>query len=176
MKTQNKRVYIAGALLGVLAILSAVATTMLLGKTNYLGTSSTFVRGAGFIEELCSPEIASSLTYYVNTKINIDWQFMLVIGIAVGSFISSLMNKTFKIEWIPPIWKERFGSSIAKRAVLSFIGGMIAMYGARLADGCPSGHGLSGMMQLSLSSFVALILFIAVGMLAAHFIYSGGKR
>ena len=45
------------------------------------------------------------------------------------------------------------------------------MIGARLADGCPSGHGLSGMMQLSASSFVALALFFAAGALTAALVY-----
>ena len=170
----KNKTYVVGALLGALAIASALATTYLLGKTNYLGTSTSFVRAAGFIEQFFSSEITSSLTYYVNQKIRVDWQFMLVIGIAIGSFISSVASRTFKIEFIPPIWRERFGNSISKRAVFAFIGGVIAMYGARLADGCPSGHGLSGLMQLSVSSFVALFLFMFAGVLTAHIVY--GKR
>jgi uncharacterized membrane protein YedE/YeeE len=175
MKLQNRKTYFWGGLLGLLAVASALATTFLLGKSSYLGTSTSFVRAAGFIEEFFSPASTSSLSYYLSTKLNVDWQFMLVIGIALGSFISAMMNRTFKIELIPPIWRERFGPSVVKRAAASFAGGMIAMYGARLADGCPSGHGLSGMMQLSLSSFVALFLFFALGTLMAHLVYRGGK-
>jgi len=172
MKT-NFKTYLWGFLLGLLAIASAVATTLLMGKSNYLGTSTSFVRAAGFIEKMLSPDAVSSHSYYVSTKIKVDWQFMLVIGIAIGAFISSVMNRTFKIEWIPPIWRECFGASVVKRGVVAFVGGMIAMYGARLADGCPSGHGLSGMMQLSLSSLVAFFLFFVLGALAARFVYGG---
>jgi len=163
-------------MLGLLAIASAVATTVLLGKSNYLGTSTSFVRAAGFIEEFFSPTSTSSVSYYVTQKIKVDWQFMLVVGIAVGAFLSSLANGTFKIEWVPPIWRERFGNSVVKRAFGAFIGGIFAMYGARLADGCPSGHGLSGVMQLSVSSLVALFLFVAVGALIAHAVYRGGAK
>ena len=84
-------------MLGLLAIASAVATTVLLGKSNYLGTSTSFVRAAGFIEEFFSPTSTSSVSYYVTQKIKVDWQFMLVVGIAVGAFLSSLANGTFKI-------------------------------------------------------------------------------
>jgi uncharacterized membrane protein YedE/YeeE len=63
---------------------------------------------------------------------------------------------------------------VGKRAAGAFVGGVIAMMGARMADGCPSGHGLSGMMQLSVSGFVALGLFFGVGVLVAHFVY--GRR
>ena len=47
----------------------------------------------------------------------------------------------------------------------------VAMVGARMADGCPSGHGLSGMMQMSVSAFVALAMFFGVGVLVAALVY-----
>lgn len=80
-----------------------------------------------------------------------------------------------RIIYVQPLtWEERFGPSIGKRAVGAFVGGIIAMIGARLADGCPSGHGLSGMMQLSVSSLVALVMFFGVGVLVSHIVY--GRR
>lgn len=36
----------------------------------------------------------------------------------------------------------------------NFIGGFILLYGARMADGCTSGHMMSGMMQGSISGYV----------------------
>ena len=100
---------------------------------------------------------------------------MLVGGIFAGALISSATDRSFKLESVPPIWEERFGPSIGKRAAGAFIGGVIAMVGARMAGGCPSGHGLSGMMQLSASSFVALALFFGVGVFVAYFFYGGRK-
>ena len=169
--SKDKKIYILGALLGILAIVSAVATTYLLGRTNFLGTTTTLVRMAGFIERLFSPESVAYSTYYSNIGIRVDWQFMLVIGIAIGSFISAIVTGTFKIELVPPVWKERFGSSAAKRAIFAFFGGILAIFGARLAGGCPSGHGLSGLMQLSVSGFVAMFFFFVVGILVARIIY-----
>ncbi len=163
--------YIAGGFVGVLAIFSVLATTQLLGKTSYLGASTTFVRAAGLLEQTISADHVAANQYFTETKVRVDWQFMLVIGIVLGAFISSLTDKSFRLESIPPIWEKRFGPSIGKRAVWAFLGGIVAMVGARLADGCPSGHGLSGMMQLSVSAFVALILFFGVGVLIAHIVY-----
>lgn len=165
--------YLAGALVGVLAILSAYATTAWLGKTSYLGASTTFVRGAGVIEQQIIPERVQANEYFTQQKIKIDWQFMLVLGIFIGSLLSSATDKSFKLEGVPPVWEKRFGPSVAKRAVGAFLGGIVAMMGARMADGCPSGHGLSGMMQLSVSALVALTMFFAVGMIVAAFIYKG---
>lgn len=163
--------YLAGALLGLLAIASVLATTKLLGKTSYLGASTTFVRAAGMLEKTIAPDHVASNEYFTETKVRVDWQFMLVIGIVLGALISSTMDNSFRLEAVPPTWEERFGPSIGKRAVGAIVGGIIAMFGARLADGCPSGHGLSGMMQLSVSSFVALIMFFGVGVLVAHIVY-----
>lgn len=45
--------------------------------------------------------------------------------------------------------------------VKSFASGFILLFGARLADGCTSGHMMSGMMQSSISGFVfALSVFL----------------
>lgn len=167
--------YLVGALIGVLAIVSVLATTQLLGKTSYLGASTTFVRAAGLLQQAIAPEQVAANEYYVDTKIRVDWQFMLVVGILLGSFLSSMTDKSFRLEKVPPLWKDRFGPSAGIRALGAFFGGIVAMVGARLADGCPSGHGLSGMMQLSVSAFVALALFFLAGVVVARLIYGGGK-
>lgn len=163
--------YLAGALLGLLAMFSVYATTQWLGKSNYLGASTTFVRAAGLIEQQVAAEHVASNLYFSKEKVRVDWQAMLVGGIFLGALIGSLTDKSFKFEAVPPIWKERFGPSITLRAGAAVLGGVVAMFGARLADGCPSGHGLSGMMQLSVSSFVALALFFGIGVLVAGLVY-----
>jgi len=167
--------YLAGALLGFLAIASAYATTVWMGKTNFLGASTTFVRAVGFIERFFSTAHVEANAYFNKEKVTLDWQFMLIIGLFIGALISSLTDKSFKLESVPPIWAERFGPSVWKRAVGAFLGGIVAMFGARMADGCPSGHGLSGMMQLSVSSLIAVALFFGVGMVVARLIYRRGK-
>jgi uncharacterized membrane protein YedE/YeeE len=166
--------YLAGALLGLLAVASAVATTNLLGKTTYLGASTTFVRAAGLLERTAAPGHVEANEYFTKEKVKVDWQFMLVLGILLGALISSMTDGSFRAEGVPPVWEERFGPSVGKRAAGAFLGGIVAMVGARMADGCPSGHGLSGMMQLSMSAFVALALFFGAGVLTARVVY--GRR
>jgi uncharacterized membrane protein YedE/YeeE len=58
----------------------------------------------------------------------------------------------------------------------AFIGGVILMFGARLAGGCPSGHGLSGNMQLAVSGLLALVFFIVGGMATARILYGNGGQ
>lgn len=163
--------YLAGALTGLLAIASVFATTKFMGKTNYLGASTTFVRAAGLLEKTVAPDRVSANEYFTKEKVRVDWQFMLVVGIFFGALISSLTDRSFKFESAPPTWRDRFGASIWKRAAGAFFGGIIAMMGARMADGCPSGHGLSGMMQLSASAFAALAVFFISGVIVANILY-----
>ena len=98
----------------------------------------------------------------------------MVLGIFLGALISSATDRSFKLERLPPAWGQRFGPSLTKRALGAILGGIIAMMGARMADGCPSGHGLSGMMQLSVSGFLAMTMFFIVGVLVAALVY--GRR
>lgn len=168
--------YLAGALVGLLAVASAFASTKLMGKTNYLGASTTFVRAAGMLERTVAGDHVAGNEYYTKEKVQVDWQFMLVVGIFLGALVSSLTDKSFKLEGVPPTWVERFGASGGKRALWAVLGGIVAMIGARMADGCPSGHGLSGLMQLSLSGIVALALFFGSGVLVAHAVYGGKKH
>ena len=168
--------YVAGALVGVLAVVSALLTTVIGGKTNYLGASTTFVRFAGFILELFSAQGIEGNEYFKSTGIKVDWQFMVLVGIFIGALFSSLTDKSFRMESVPPLWEQHFGASLSKRVIAAFLGGIVAMIGARMADGCPSGHGLSGMMQLSVSSLVAMVMFFGAGIAVARLVYRGGAR
>lgn len=44
------------------------------------------------------------------------------------------------------------------------LGGAVMLFGSRLAGGCTSGHGISGMSLLSISSFVSVAAMFAGGM------------
>jgi uncharacterized membrane protein YedE/YeeE len=170
------RPYVAGALVGVLATASVFVSTKMLGKPKYLGASTTFVRAAGLVERTVVPEHVADNEYYEKEKVKIDWQFTLVLGILIGGFAASLVDGSFKVEGVPPIWRERFGSKTSVRATGAVLGGIVAMFGARLAGGCPSGHGMSGLMQLSLSGFLALGGFFIGGVVVANLVYRGGGK
>jgi len=132
MKVMTRRgwsPYIAGALVGLLL----VASVFLTGK--YFGASTTFVRTAGMIEQVVAPEHAAGQDYYKKEKIKIEWQWMFVVGIFFGALAAAAFTKDFKLTPVPPMWESRFGSSKAKRWVAAFLGGIVLMFGARMADG-----------------------------------------
>lgn len=121
--------YIAGALTGLLLVFSVWFT----GK--YVGASTTFVRSAGYIERFFDAERVPQVEYFKKNAPKIDWQFLFVVGIFFGALASSATSCSFRWQAVPDRWEWRFGSSVPKRAVAAFIGGAIAMFGARLADG-----------------------------------------
>lgn len=162
--------YLAGGLSGLVIIVSV------LSAGQYFGASTSFVRSAGIFGKYFGPERVKQLEYFFRYLPIIDWQFMFVVGIFIGSLIASLWSGSFKWQGIPDMWAERFGTNPVRRGIVAFIGGIIAMYGARLAGGCPSGHGLSGMIQLAVSGLIAMIFFFAGGIIMTRVIYSEGKE
>jgi uncharacterized membrane protein YedE/YeeE len=52
---------------------------------------------------------------------------------------------------------------------------MVLMFGARLAGGCTSGHGISGSLQLAVSSWSFFVAMFVSGLLTALALYKTGK-
>jgi hypothetical protein len=75
---------------------------------------------------------------------------------------------------VPATWRERFGNSPQGRYLAAFAGGLILMYGARMAGGCTSGHGISGSLQLAVSSWVFFLTLFAAGLATAAVLFRRG--
>ncbi len=159
--------YVCGAGLGVLSWL------VFLLSNEYLGCSTAFARTAGLLEKLFRGSKTLDRPYYQEVKPQIDWGWLLVAGIFLGALISSLASGSFRAVFVPELWKTEACDSVAIRAFVGLVGGVLTGFGARWANGCTSGHGLSGTMQLALSSWVAVLLFFAFGILTA-FLMMGG--
>jgi uncharacterized membrane protein YedE/YeeE len=58
------------------------------------------------------------------------------------------------------------------------LGGGLMMFGARLAQGCTSGHGISGALQLAVSSWLFVVVMFAVASGTAFLLYGkeGAQR
>ncbi|MGL4812405.1 MAG: YeeE/YedE thiosulfate transporter family protein, partial [Beijerinckiaceae bacterium] len=63
----------------------------------------------------------------------------------------------------------------AKRYAGAFLGGIIAMYGARLANGCTSGNGISGGLQLAVSDWLFLAVMFIAGIITAQLMFAGRR-
>ncbi len=159
--------YIVGAAIGILSWLT------LLISNKPIGCSTTFARGAGMLEKLFRGKKVEEKLYFQEVKPKVDWQFMLVIGIVIGAFLSALLSGSFRLQVVPDSWYAAFGSSRILRIVIGFVGGIFLGFGSRWADGCTSGHGISGTMQLAVSSWISAICFFIGGILTAMFLFGG---
>ena len=158
--------YVVGIGIGILSWLSFLISR------KPIACSTTFAKTSGMIEKLFRGKRVELKPYYQKVKLGVDWQWMLVVGIVIGSLISSLLSGDFHWQWVPSIWASAFGGNALLRVVVALIGGICLGFGARWADGCTSGHGISGTLQLSLSSWISAICFFIGGILAAHIIFS----
>jgi len=159
--------YIVGAGIGILSWF----TFLISNKP--IGCSTAFARTSGMIEQIITGKSLNNQPYYQKFPVVIDWEWMFVIGIIIGSIISALLSGEFQFRFIPSLWMARFGIAFFPRFITALLGGIVLGIGARWAGGCTSGHGISGTMQLALSSWLAAILFFVGGVFAARIIYYG---
>lgn len=157
--------YLVGALIGLLSM----ATFYFSNKP--LGVSTAYARVAGLIGNLLARSHTESLSFYQETKPKIEWGVMLVFGMLLGAVIAAVTGGEFTASWVPSLWEQRFGADVAPRLGMAFVGGAIMAFGARLAGGCTSGHAISGALQLSVSSWVALVCFFVAAVATAHLLY-----
>jgi hypothetical protein len=121
--------YLAGGLSGLLLVVSVWFT----GR--YFSASNAFVLTAGIMESLVGPKRTAGMEYFIRYVPTIDWEWMFVMGIFIGSLISSTTSGSFLLKAVPDMWERRFGPSRVKRGVAALFGGMVVMFGARLAGG-----------------------------------------
>ena len=87
------------------------------------------------LEGIFTPERVAQMPYFMKELPKIDWQWMFVVGIFLGSLIASLTSRSFRWQGVPGMWEQRFGPGKLRRGIVAFFGATIAMFGARLADG-----------------------------------------
>lgn len=136
-----------------------------------IACSTTFAKASGKIERRFRGERVAQKPYYRKIGLNIDWQWMLVTGVVLGSFLSAQLSGDFQLQGVPSLWAAAFGSSFLLRILGAVLGGIFLGFGARWADGCTSGHGISGTLQLTVSSWISAVSFFVGGILAANILF-----
>lgn len=158
-------------LLGLEFTITAVAVIIL---HQIFGESTTYSWIGAQLSYLVNPSWAAANPYFqlfggmhivngipVNKPFSeIGWEPFSDLGTFLGGLISaSIITKRFMgyKKQVPFVWQHNFGPSEGKRAVGAFIGTFMVLFGARMANGCASGHILSGNIQMAISSFVFMI-------------------
>jgi len=164
----------AGISLGLLLVLATALVKP-------LGVSTQFVVTDAAIAHQLDPEFAEDNSYLAKYGAKVNWGvgygWMLVLGMVVGGGITARVFRARQPEIdkgsMPRMWSSAFGQSRLKRILACFGGGLLLLFGARLAGGCTSGHMISGISQLALSSFIFGVTTFTVAILMAKFLYRG---
>ncbi len=160
--------------LGLEFTIAAVAVIIL---HQIFGESTTYSWIGAQLSYLVNPSWAASNPYFqlfggmhivngipVNNPFSeIGWEPFSDLGTFLGGLISAtIISKRFLKykSQVPKVWEHRFGPSKTKRAIGAFIGTYLVLFGARMANGCASGHILSGNIQMAISSFVFMIMVL----------------
>ncbi len=137
-----------------------------------LGISTSISSASGAcIAPVIGEKAVSQNPYWAKHPAKWDYGMIFIVGTFMGAMVSALASRSFKVETVPLVWEQRFGRSRIKRMLAAFAGGMLILYGARLAGGCTSGHGISGSLQLALSSWTFFLTMFAAGVVAAAVLF-----
>lgn len=159
--------YATGVLIGVLSWF-AFATA-----DRGIGITTAFEYTAALIDRQIFSGAAMNNSYYSapDKSPKIDWEWMLVAGVFIGAFLSAAMSGTRTADKVPALWSARFGPSVGKRYAAAFTGGAVMMFGARIAQGCTSGHGITGALQLAVSSWLFVFVLFGTAIAVAFLLY-----
>ena len=90
-----------------------------------------------------------------------SWTVWFVLGLMLGPAVMLLTG------WVsPPTVDIGWGSII--------LGGVLVGMGTKIGSGCTSGHGVCGIGRLSVRSFVAVAVFMSVGVMTVLLMRLGG--
>ena len=148
--------YLAGAILGVVLFLAFLLTG------NGLGSSGATSRlDAAHVDT--TPYLLKMAGGDKNPLD--DWIVPVFFGALLGGFASGARNGRLKLTTTK-------GPNVSNKTrwAMSFLGGMIFLYGARLARGCTSGQALSGGATLAAGSWVIMLCIFGGAYGLAYFV------
>lgn len=135
--------YIIGGIFIGLGVAFVFATTGLHATaSSFFDTTWSYFSGLGHFHK---PKYLASR----------DWRVVLALGLVVGALAFTLFfNDVEFFTTDVQLWRLA-------------VGGALVGFGVRLSRGCTSGHGISGVASLSLTSIYAVVTFLGVGILTA---------
>jgi uncharacterized protein len=159
--------YLIGAAIGLLNIVAFVAFR------KGIGVSGAYESSAALVARRVAPDI-TRVNDYVKARKEppaFNWESFLVLGTILGGMLArrTMRGNTSASD-------ERTVADPARSRLASAAGGAMLMFGARMADGCTSGHGLSGTAQGAGSSWLFTPLMFGVGSLLARRARDAARR
>ncbi len=151
--------YLIGAAIGLLNVVAFAAFR------KGIGVSGAYESSAALVARRVAPDVAR-INDYVKAREappKFNWESWLVLGTILGGMLARRNGGDDA-----PANDNPTAADSARSPLASAAGGAMLMFGARMADGCTSGHGLSGTAQGAGSSWLFTPLMFAVGSFLAR--------
>lgn len=158
--------YLMGAGIGVLSWVVFVVVAAPIGITTAAGQVAGNLWGL-----VVGAEAVQANPYWSRAPLHLDYGMLFLIGSAAGAFLSALTRGSLRVEHVPSVWSQRFGPSVSRRMVWAFIGGIVIMFAARLANGCTSGNGISQSLQLAVVGWTFFATMFVSGLATAWLMF-----
>jgi len=156
--------YFGGMVLGIILFLAMFLTG------NGLGSSGGTSRFVTFLVDQAAPAHVDRTPYLLKMAGGDknpldDWIVPVVLGALAGGFTSGWIFGRLKLETTK-------GPSISNRTrhLMAFLGGVVFLYGARMARGCTSGQALTGGATLAAGSWLIMFAIFASAYGLAYFV------
>lgn len=152
--------YLIGAAIGLLNIVAFAAFR------KGIGVSGAYESSAALVARRVAPDVVRVNDYVKARKEppKFNWESWLLVGTVLGGMLA---RRTMGNGDASASDKDSAADPV-RSPLASAAGGAMLMFGARMADGCTSGHGLSGTAQGAGSSWLFTPLMFAVGSLLAR--------
>ncbi len=152
--------YFIGAAIGLLNIVAFAAFR------KGIGVSGAYESSAALAARRVAPDVARVNDYVKARKEppKFNWESFLVLGTVLGGMLAGRTMRGGDAS----ASDIRNVADPVRSPLASAAGGAMLMFGARMADGCTSGHGLSGTAQGAASSWLFTPLMFGVGSLLAR--------
>ncbi len=172
--------WVAGPLIGL-----TVPALLLVGGKRF-GISSSF-------RHICSATTRSKADYFrYDWRGRGGWNLAFVVGLILGGVLAATVLASpdpmvqisqatvndlaeLGIERTPGLVPAELfswsGLGTFAGWVVVALGGFLVGFGARYADGCTSGHAITGLATFQLPSLIAVLGFFAGGLFVTHIVY-----
>lgn len=151
--------YVTGVIIGLLQIPAFLVAGAVFSVSSAYGTLSAVLAFA------IDPDLGRRpLVDHLLNAPQSWWLVGVVLGTGIGAWISVSLSRAVPHDTLPD---GRSGAEPIS-TVRGFLGGFLMLMGARIADGCVTGDGLSGLSQLSAGSLVAVVAMFSGGVIMAR--------
>lgn len=160
--------YLIGAAIGLLNICAFAAFR------KGIGVSGAYENTAALTARRLAPD-AVHVNAYVQARKEppkFNWESWLVLGTVLGGMAAARTLGARDASWVD----DHPTAGPMRSPLASAAGGAMLMFGARMADGCTSGHALSGTAQGAGSSWLFTPLMFGAGSLLARGARRQGRR